>query len=313
MRTEDKTSLYRIPDIDNIVDTDCAVFADPSQSIHVNMAQNEVQITNTVILSLFIHVDHIIRAVKILSVAVWAGGGVRLDAVCSHRLHALDIGELVITGHRAVHRAQHLLSGCSPYGRVSAACAGASEQVPAAGLHLHPPGGQTGADSGTTPPPPLQATSEASIHPMTDRVCVWMLQVPSVGKLVDTAAHCFSKEDVVAMEQAVLLQLGGVVRPTRQLFLNRFLLAAKADLAQLTGGDLRPAYKRSDDSWTKEDSFAQMMLDITLQNYSFNQFRMSLVAAAVVHLTHQVPAQTTPYHIAPCHTTPHHCNWLFGH
>ena len=114
-------------------------------------------------------------------------------------------------------------------------------------------------------------------------------QIPSVGKFVKTADECFSVEDVVAMELEVLMQMAfEVVRPTRHLFLARFMLASKADFLQEFGGDRRSLYLQREASPTKEESFAQMMLDITLQYYIFNKFPMSLVAAAIVHLTHQV-------------------------
>lgn len=105
---------------------------------------------------------------------------------------------------------------------------------------------------------------------------------------------------MVSMEQEVLLQTGfDLVRPTRQLFLNRYLLASKAELLQHLGGDRGSLFKRVEGSggWSREECFAQMMLDITLQYNSFNQYRMSEVAAAIVHFTHQVWAHTPVIHI----------------
>eukprot|EP00602_Paraphysomonas_sp_CaronLab_P000164 CAMPEP_0185028868 /NCGR_PEP_ID=MMETSP1103-20130426/14929_1 /TAXON_ID=36769 /ORGANISM="Paraphysomonas bandaiensis, Strain Caron Lab Isolate" /LENGTH=404 /DNA_ID=CAMNT_0027563431 /DNA_START=234 /DNA_END=1448 /DNA_ORIENTATION=- len=108
------------------------------------------------------------------------------------------------------------------------------------------------------------------------------IKVPSIADFVSIADRCFNRENMISMEQLVLDCINfETVRPTRVFFLNRLLLVSRID-----GGDKKP-HDEPRGKFRREESLARMLLDVTLQNYSFNQFRMSLVAAAIMHLTHQ--------------------------
>jgi hypothetical protein len=106
----------------------------------------------------------------------------------------------------------------------------------------------------------------------------------------------------MAMERDVLTCLDyNISLPTRIYFLNRFLLAAQVEDGSSQNNGSGATNKGADNGRSsqshqhaiternyKEASFAYYLMDITLQNYGFNQYPMSLVAAAIVHYVKQV-------------------------
>lgn len=91
----------------------------------------------------------------------------------------------------------------------------------------------------------------------------------------------------MAWERKVLSALKfNISLPTRIYFLNRFLLAAQVEEGKISGLNQHQQLAISERNH-KEASFAYFLLDITLQNYGFNQYPMSVVAAAIVHYVKQ--------------------------
>jgi hypothetical protein len=106
--------------------------------------------------------------------------------------------------------------------------------------------------------------------------------------------YCFLRGDVMAMEREVLSALDyNISLPTRTYFLNRFLLATQVgeEDSSLSCGVDGTTEQHQQHAITernyKEASFAYYLMDITLQNYGFNQYPMSLVAAGIVHYVKQ--------------------------
>ena len=94
------------------------------------------------------------------------------------------------------------------------------------------------------------------------------------------------------MEKEILDVMSYVISlPTRTYFLNRFLLAAQVDEDGPAAAVDTTCFHHQLTAITernyKEASFAYYILDITLQNFGFNQYPMSVVAAAIVHYVKQ--------------------------
>eukprot|EP01041_Mallomonas_annulata_P002763 gene2763-5446_t len=101
-------------------------------------------------------------------------------------------------------------------------------------------------------------------------------QPPFMSNLVEVAANCFTKEELLEKEQRVMKMLKFDVNlPTRDYFLDRLLLAAEAT--------------------ERESSFVHFLLELSLLDYQYTMYRMSLVASAAVHLSRQIlrPLSTT--------------------
>lgn len=122
------------------------------------------------------------------------------------------------------------------------------------------------------------------------------LQCPLIDDLVVSSNECFLRGDVIVMERDILAVLEyNISLPTRLYFLNRFLLAVQVDACSFfSSSDILNESARDDhmqhaltERNYKETSFAHFLMDITLQNYGFNQYPMSVVAAAIVHYVKQ--------------------------
>ena len=134
-----------------------------------------------------------------------------------------------------------------------------------------------------------------------------LLQFPGIDELVHISNYCFLRGDLIEMERTVLNVLDyNVSIPTRMYFLNRFILAAQVDDCPVTSssgreesGDMSSGsntslahldlhqHQAANERNFKEACFAYYLLDLTLQNYAFNQYPMSVVAAAIVHYVKQ--------------------------
>ena len=116
--------------------------------------------------------------------------------------------------------------------------------------------------------------------------------MPLIDEFVEMSNYCFYKGEVLAMERSVLQIMSyNIALPTRIYFLNRFLLAAQVDdVDNMSDCTLRSNHHlqlATEEKNYKEASFAYFIMDITLQNYGFNMYPMSLVAAAIVHYVKQ--------------------------
>lgn len=129
--------------------------------------------------------------------------------------------------------------------------------------------------------------------------------------------YCFLRGDVMAMERTILASMDyNISLPTRLYFLNRFMLAAHVEDCSVPSRSLTTSFEVgvvSDDGGGgsatntspptttldlhqyhatternyREACFAYYLLDLTLLNYAFNQYPMSVVAAAIVHYVKQ--------------------------
>lgn len=106
--------------------------------------------------------------------------------------------------------------------------------------------------------------------------------------------YCFLAGDAVEMEREVLVALDyNVSLPTRIYFLNRFLLVVQMEYC--TSSDHSSGSASSNDYSRdaiverkfQEAYFCSFLLELTLQNFCFNQYPMSAVAAAIVHYMKQ--------------------------
>jgi len=92
---------------------------------------------------------------------------------------------------------------------------------------------------------------------------------PLMANLVELAAHCFTVDDLLEMEQRIANGLSFDLNlPTTEYFASRLLRTVKAS--------------------ERETSLVFMLLELSLMDYAFTQYKMSIVAASAVHLARQV-------------------------
>ena len=101
-------------------------------------------------------------------------------------------------------------------------------------------------------------------------------QPPMISNIVESAAYSFTLQDLIETEQKLMIKLKFYCNlPTRDFFSNRLLLVAECT--------------------EREKSFVNLLMELSLLDYTYTQYPMSMVAAGAVHLTRQIfrPLTTT--------------------